>query len=119
MMRSPSSRGSTSIQEIMMRSLCENPRICRKKSRPMVRTTFLLLGLLGAFLGRPSVEAATYYVATTGSDINSCAVAQSPATPLQTIAAGIACLSSGDTLLVGDGNYAETIEANTIPNGTS
>ena len=85
----------------------------------MVRTTFLLLGLLGAFLGRPSVEAATYYVATTGSDINSCAVAQSPATPLQTIAAGIACLSSGDTLLVGDGNYAETIEANTIPNGTS
>src|SRR5215472_11786325 len=85
----------------------------------MVRTTFLLLGLLGAFLGRPSVEAATYYVATTGSDINSCAVAQSPATPLQTIAAGIACLSGGDTLLVANGTYSEGINLNTLPNGSA
>src|SRR5215475_14289659 len=42
------------------------------------------------------VEAATYYVATTGSDSNSCAAAQNISTPKRSINAGLACLAAGN-----------------------
>src|SRR5262249_32596853 len=61
-------------------------------------------------------HAATYYVAKTGSDTNSCSSAQSQSTPKLTINAGAGCLSSGDTLIVKAGVYAEVLN---IPYGTS
>lgn len=63
-------------------------------------------------------DAATYYVATTGSDGNTCTQAQNTATRKQTIAAGIACLTqgAGDTLLIGNGTYAEA-NLTGIPSG--
>ena len=44
--------------------------------------------------------AATYYVSQSGNDSNSCATAQSTteSNQKQTISAGVACLSAGDTL---------------------
>jgi len=54
-----------------------------------------------------------YYVAKTGSDSNSCTQAQNQSTPKLTIAAGIACLASGDTLQIKAGTYNERIQSNT------
>jgi len=64
-----------------------------------------------------AATAATYYVATTGSDANPCTQAQ----PCQTIAQGIRSLRSGDTLYLRGGTYTEGINTNTqpIPSGTS
>jgi Right handed beta helix region len=59
---------------------------------------------------------ATYYVAKTGRDSNTCAQAQSASTPKLTIQAGLACLSGGDTLIIKAGTYGESI-TNTIPSG--
>jgi hypothetical protein len=53
----------------------------------------LLLTIL-SLLVASSVEAATYYVATTGSDAVSCSTAQTIGTPKLTIVAGIGCLTS-------------------------
>jgi hypothetical protein len=54
-----------------------------------------------------------YFVnSATGSDNNSCAAAQSPATPKKTAAAGFACATdgSGDQLLIAEGTtYAERL----------
>jgi hypothetical protein len=52
-------------------------------------------------------EAATYYVATNGNDGNTCAAAQNSSTAKLTIAQGITCLSSGDTLIIKGGTYNE------------
>jgi hypothetical protein len=57
-----------------------------------------------AFLVVPA-QAVTYYVATTGSNGNTCIQAQNQNTPKQTIPAGVACLVSGDTLIVKAGTY--------------
>jgi parallel beta-helix repeat protein len=62
---------------------------------------------------------ATYYVAKTGSNNFSCANAQSESMPRLTIAAGSACLSSGDTLMIQNGTYAEHLDYNQIPSGKS
>lgn len=60
--------------------------------------------------GIPVRQTATYYVAQTGSDNNSCSDAMSEATPKLTINAGITCLGAGDTLIVKDGTYDESFE---------
>lgn len=52
---------------------------------------------------------ATYYVATTGSDANSCATAQTIGTPKATIASGLGCLAAGDTLYIRTGTYTEQL----------
>jgi hypothetical protein len=62
-------------------------------------------------------SAATYYVATTGNNANSCAAATSTASPKRTIAAGIACMSAGDTLRIRQGTYTEFITS--VASGTS
>jgi hypothetical protein len=60
-----------------------------------------------------------FFVATTGSDLNSCATAQNALTPRQTIQAGLGCLGSGSTLIIRDGTYSGSANALTgLPNGS-
>jgi hypothetical protein len=66
-------------------------------------------------------EAATFFVAQTGSDGNSCFQAQSANSPRHSINAGLSCLQPGDTLRVGAGVYEESIfsiNSSSIPSGT-
>jgi len=68
----------------------------------------------------PPPTAGTFFVATAGSDLNSCATAQNGLTPKQTIQAGFACLSPGSTLTIRDGTYSGAANAFTgIPNGSA
>jgi hypothetical protein len=73
------------------------------------KTIFLILFLLCAW----RVEAATYFVATTGSDSNSCAAATNSATPKRNImgaSGGVACVTApGDIVDIRAGNYPEAI----------
>lgn len=81
-----------------------------------------ILGLsLMLLLGASSAWGATYYTATTGNDSNTCEQAQSTSTPKLTIAAGLTCMTAGDTLYIRAGLYAEVIRTNTqfVPTGTS
>ena len=78
-------------------------------NRLFLSATLLLLG--------SSVQAATYYVAKTGSNTNTCAQAASQASPKLTISAGVGCLSAGDTLIVKSGAYSESIGS--VPSGIS
>jgi hypothetical protein len=86
--------------------------------------TFFLLATL-VTLTSESSWAATYYVATTGSDSHSCAQAQSQASPKRTINAALACVGpagspngAGHTVEVADGVYNEQVD-DKIPSGTS
>jgi len=66
-------------------------------------------------------QGATYYIATTGSDNNTCAAATKLSSPKRNFTGAngaIACMSSGDILLVGNGTYAEALR-DIIPAGTS
>src|SRR5262249_49098476 len=66
-------------------------------------------------LGNPhALTAATYYVSKTGLDTHACSTTDSAGTNKQTINAGIACLSSGDTLYVHTGTYNEAINFGTV-----
>jgi hypothetical protein len=72
--------------------------------------TILMRGILTfstLLLFAVPAKAATYYVSQSGNDANSCAAAQTmiPASQRLTIAAGVACLSAGDTLYIHSGNY--------------
>ncbi len=72
---------------------------------------------IGAFI---TTGSNTYYTATTGNNSNTCTQAKSISTPKLTISGGSggkSCLSSGDTLIIEDGTYAEGIEYNDIPAG--
>jgi hypothetical protein len=63
--------------------------------------SFLLLAL--------PASATTFYVnASTGSSGNTCTQAQSTSTPKDTIAHGIACMGTADTVVVYAGTYSET-----------
>ncbi len=62
--------------------------------------------------------AATFWVATTGSDANTCAQAQSANQAKRSIPAGVACLRSGDTLVVKAGTYRNQ-EITNPPGGTA
>ena len=68
--------------------------------------------------GTPLVHAATYYVATNGSDSRTCTQAKSQSTPKQTINNGRTCLAAGDTLSLMPGIYAESL-TNPLPSGLS
>jgi len=90
--------------------------------------TIIMAVVLGVFFVTHSGEAAgvTYYVAQNGSDANSCAGARDINTPKRNIMGsngGIACMQSpGDTLLIREGIYPETINNYTasysLPSGT-
>jgi parallel beta-helix repeat protein len=104
-----------------------NPR--RLSAASHFVTTLLAVGPVGCHSSQgvtsPSPLASqTYYVSKDGSDSRSCAQAQSMATPKQTIAGGLACLTAaGDTLLIRAGTYNEAIIqtqfVSLIPSGTS
>jgi parallel beta-helix repeat protein len=73
-------------------------------ARVLATACVISCGMLG------TTYAATYYVSKSGSNSNSCATAQSPGSNARlTIGAGAACLSSGDTLLIQAGTYAENM----------
>jgi parallel beta-helix repeat protein len=67
--------------------------------------------LLGILLHASHAWGATYYVAASGgNDSRSCLTAQTLGTPLLTVNAGVACLSSpGDILYIRAGTYAESV----------
>ena len=83
--------------------------------------TIVMAVVIGVFLVTHSGEAAgnTFYVAQNGSDENSCARARDINTPKRNIMGsngGIACMQSpGDTLLIREGIYPETINNYTVP----
>jgi len=68
-------------------------------------------------LGTVSAHAATYYVATTGSDSNLGTLNQ----PFRTVTKGVSALKPGDTTFVRAGTYAEGFNTNffDFPSGTS
>jgi MYXO-CTERM domain-containing protein len=85
--------------------------------------SILAVGLLGPLTAPSLARAATTYVCGgstcgagwgTGSDGNA---GTSKAAPFKTLAAAIAKMSGGSTLIVGDGTYAEPITG--MPNGTA
>lgn len=84
----------------------------------MKRKFFFFAFLCILFSFSDGAQAATYYVGKSGADGNSCATAQSSAAGSRklSIGSGLGCLSAGDTLSIGDGTYAETLQ--NIPNGS-
>src|SRR5262245_22282954 len=66
---------------------------------------------LGLILAASKSGAATYYVAPNGNDLGPGTEAQ----PLRNIAKGVSLLSPGDTLLIKQGTYTESINSNTLP----
>lgn len=79
------------------------------------------LVLVSWFCASP-LHAATYYLATTGSDGNSCMASQTIGTPKQHFmgaSGALACLASGDVLEVRAGTYPERLLNPTIASGTS
>jgi hypothetical protein len=85
-------------------------------ARYLRRIGYLMCGMVltGSLLGAQLVDAATYYVATTGSDSNP----GTEASPFQTINRGRKALASGDTLFINSGLYAEEL-TNPLPSGLS
>ncbi len=59
-----------------------------------------------------------YFVAPAGDDARTCDEAMEAATPKRTLASSIRCLGSGETLVVEDGTYEESID-DVIPSGSS
>lgn len=72
----------------------------------------LLCVVLAAFFSRPAA-AATYYVATWGSDT----AGGTLAAPWRTISYGMGRLSAGDTLFVRRGNYVERVKKGVVRAG--
>lgn len=90
--------------------------------------TFVLRVIVGSAMvfaaSTAPAAAAMYYVSTAGNDSNSCAAAQAAATPKLTIAAGLTCLTPGDTLFLRGGTYTGSSnlidsERSSVPSGTS
>jgi hypothetical protein len=89
----------------------------------LVSAMLSILFILMVGLSIPNTaSAATYYVAKTGSDGNTCVQAKNTGTPKLTIAAGISCMSTADTLYIRAGTYTESIhdrDFSSFPRGTS
>jgi hypothetical protein len=80
-------------------------------SRKFCYLILLLYGFL--FIDTVTAQAATYHVATTGNDANTCGQSQSNATPKRTFASALVCLVAGDTLYIRGGTYTEQIDIQT------
>lgn len=80
----------------------------------VARASVSVSALLAAWLAPDVAHAANRYVATTGNDGgNDCT---EEASPCKTIRHGIDAMSGGDTLIIGDGTYAESITG--MPSGS-
>lgn len=92
-------------------SLLKSHGLRPRRSRPALPAALLVAaGLLAA----SAAPAATYYVATTGSDTNA---GTSAAAPWRTIAKASASMVAGDVVRISPGTYAETLQP--VANGTS
>src|SRR5262245_37053994 len=80
-----------------------------------MHTTRLLIragALLGLLLAPQAVFARTFYVDTvSGSNLNTVAQAQNPATPWKTIKRALGVAIGGDTVIVKPGTYMESVES--------
>ena len=87
------------------------------KSASYHKVLGVLCVTLSILIGTVTVDAATYYVATTGNDSNPGTANQ----PFRTIVRGVNVLRAGDRLYIRSGTYGEHIDSNalTIPTGTS
>src|SRR5215510_6351394 len=86
--------------------------------RAFIVAALVMVAMLSHENCHPSeAYAATYYVATDGSDNNP----GTSSSPFQTIAKGLSVLSPGSTLYLKAGTYVERIDSNAtrIPTGTS
>jgi hypothetical protein len=97
-------------------------------TRTTAFTLSVTLALTGTGVSAPPTNTGTgvtYYVATNGSNSNTCMQAQNTSSPKLTIAAGIECLRLnplGNRLEIRGGTYAEPLRSNlgvTFPAGTS
>jgi hypothetical protein len=79
----------------------------------MLQILFLTFGILNS-----QATADTRFVAKTGSDANSCEAAKNINTPKLTIASGLSCTNSGDTLSIRAGTYNEGIHSAQIKSGS-
>ena len=89
-------------------------------ARPLALFTLTFaMFLTGGVLSSSAATAATYYVATTGSDANP----GSQARPFQTLNKGVSMLQAGDTLSIRGGTYTSghfgQRGTGTMPSGTS
>src|SRR5262245_11710073 len=86
------------------------------------RILMVSFALLFVCLVPQLTEAATYYVDKSGNDANSCTAAQdtAPENAKQSITSALGCPSPGDTIIVRQGTYDESISSYviTIPSGT-
>jgi parallel beta-helix repeat protein len=78
-------------------------------ARRLSVATLIATAVLSGSLTPSAANAATYYVAKTGSDNNSCSSAQYTSAPKLTIKSGMSCLRAGDTLYIRAGTYGEGI----------
>lgn len=90
----------------------------RKAFLAVRRLSLILLTALALnFIAVQAAQAATYYVASNGSDSNPGTLGQ----PFRTMKKGISVLKPGDTTYVRTGTYAESFDTNRFdfPSGTS
>ena len=94
----------------------ETSKRCRPERKRMLRmnsnSAGATLSALAAFAGiliSTAASAATYYVATDGSDSRSAASAQNITTPWKTIQKAAGIMVAGDTCLIRTGTYRETV----------
>ena len=86
----------------------------RKVQKLTLPIMFQILFLTTALFAATVANAATYYVATNGSDSNPGSLSQ----PFRTIAQGASVLKRGDVLYIRGGTYDATIGGGDIPAGS-
>ena len=75
------------------------------------------LGVILALACAQGAQAVTYYAAASSSNAGNCGAAQTVTTPIQGMRGGVACLSSGDTLILLSGVYTDDNMLEIIPSG--
>lgn len=84
-------------------------------NRPLLLALAPIIFLSATLLSAAAVGAATYYVATNGSDSNPGTLSQ----PFRTVRKGTSVLRSGDILYIRAGTYNEIILGGDIPSGSA
>jgi hypothetical protein len=94
-----------------------SPKKDGKNNRNIPAAFLFIVTLLVGVLSQRTGAAATYYVATSGNDVNP----GTQTSPLRTVTKGLSVLRAGDTLYIRGGTYSEGIDSNSlsIPTGSS